>query len=48
MVTAPALPPHTTALPVMEAVGNAFILIVADPFNPSVASQLLSTSVLTV
>jgi hypothetical protein len=48
MVTAPELPPHTTALPVIEAVGSAFTFTVADPFSPPVASQLLSTSVLTV
>lgn len=48
MVTAPALPPHTTALPVIEAVGSAFTFTVADPFNPPVAMQLLSLNVLKV
>ena len=48
MVTLPELPPHTTALPVIDAVGKAFTLTAAVPLRPPIAAQFASLNELTV
>ena len=46
IVTEAELPPQTTVLPEIEAVGKAFTFTVAEPFNPLIAEQFASFNVL--